>query len=46
MSDPDQTELGYRIDVDFGSAPIESLEEFFDSVGNAGFDTVRLGSAI
>ena len=43
LSDPQETEDGFLVEIDFGTAPVKALEEFFDAVGSAGFETLSLG---
>lgn len=43
ISDPEKTEKGHRVYIDFGTASVSSLEEFLDSVIIAGATEVEVG---
>lgn len=45
MSDPEKTEHGHRVYIDFGTASVSSIEEFLDSVIIAGVREIEVGSA-
>jgi len=45
MSDPEKIEQGYQMIIDFGSAPIDVIEDWIETVNLMGFKKVNLGYA-
>ena len=43
MSDPELVDDGYKVIIDFGSAPIEAIEDWIETVGLMGYERVRIG---
>jgi hypothetical protein len=45
MSDPERNDANVHLAIDLGSAPVASVEAFFDAAGQAGASRVTLGAA-